>query len=116
MKSFTPSYIQKKLEDNFEYVITADEVDESVKVLEGRFTSKDDEYQKFKTIEILKRNENQRINVMASYLACMQHMEFYTQINDIINVGMARYRDKYSSGKVAETPFVLYEKYSRRDD
>ena len=115
MKSFMPSYIQKNLEDNFDYVITADEVDESVKVLEGRFTSKDDEYQKFKTIEILKRNDDQRINVMGSYLACMQHMEFYTQVNDIINVGMARYRDKYSSGKVAETPFVLYEKYSRRD-
>lgn len=114
-KTFMSSYIQKSLEDNFDYVITGDEVDESVKVLEGRFTSKDDEYQKFKTIEIVNRNENQRINVMASYLACMQHMEFYTQINDIINVGMARYKDKYSLGKVAETPFVLYEKYSRRD-
>lgn len=37
------------------------------------------------------------------------------QVKDIINVGLARYRDKYATGKVEQTPFVLYEKYSRRD-
>ena len=45
----------------------------------------------------------------------MEHREFNVQIRDIINVCLERYRDKYASGKAEETPFVLYEKYSRRD-
>lgn len=34
---------------------------------------------------------------------------------NVTHVGLARYRDKYAHGKVEQTPFVLYEKYSRRD-
>ncbi len=114
-KSFLPTYIQKELEAKYDYVIADDEVEESVKVLEGKFTGKEEEYRKYKVIEILDRNDSRRISVTASYLACMQHAEFFAQINDIINVGLARYKEKYLQGKAAETPFVLYEKYSRRD-
>lgn len=113
--SFMPSDIQRNLEEYYGYVITEQEVIESAKVLEGRFTSKDEEYQKFKMIDIIQRNDAQRISVMKSYLDCLQHMEFNKQISDLINVGLARYKDKYSVGKVENTPFVLYEKYSRRD-
>ena len=37
------------------------------------------------------------------------------QLEDIIKVGVARYKEKYLPGKKLDTPFVLYEKYSRKD-
>ena len=42
--------IQKELKVQFDYMITEQEVDESAKVLQGHFTSKDAEYQKYKEI------------------------------------------------------------------
>ncbi len=96
-------------------MITEQEVDESAKVLQGHFTSKDAEYQKYKEIGILQYDKEKLIHVYSSYIHCLEHREFNVQIRDIINVGLARYRDKYASGKSEETPFVLYEKYSRRD-
>ena len=107
--------IQKELKVQFDYMITEQEVNESAKVLQGNFTSKDAEYQKYKEIGILQYDKDKLIHVYSSYIHCLEHREFNVQIRDIINVGLARYRDKYASGKVEETPFVLYEKYSRRD-
>ena len=45
----------------------------------------------------------------------LQNEEFKKQIDDIIEVGLKRYHDKYQSSLKNESPFVLYEKYSRRD-
>lgn len=45
----------------------------------------------------------------------LQNEEFKKQIDDIIEVGLKRYHDKYQSSLKNDSPFVLYEKYSRRD-
>ena len=68
------------------------------------------EYQKYKEIGILQYDKDKLIHVYSSYIHCLEHREFNVQIRDIINVGLARYRDKYASGKAEETPFVLYER------
>ena len=39
----------------------------------------------------------------------------HIEVEDIIKVGIARYKEKYLPGIKSEDPFVLYEKYSRRD-
>lgn len=36
-------------------------------------------------------------------------------MEDIIKVGLTRYQEKYLPWKNIDSPFVLYEKYSRRD-
>lgn len=114
-KTFSVNEVQKELKRLLDYNITDLEMRESVKILQGCFTSKDEEYQKYKTIEIMDYDEKQGVRCFASYANCLLDNEFNTQVKDIINVGLARYRDKYAHGKVDQTPFVLYEKYSRRD-
>lgn len=114
-KTFSVNEVQKELKRLLDYNITDLEMRESVKILQGCFTSKDEEYQKYKTIEIMDYDEKQGVRCFASYANCLLDNEFNTQVKDIINVGLARYRNKYAHGKVEQTPFVLYEKYSRRD-
>ena len=114
-KTFSVNEVQKELKRLLDYNITDLEMRESVKILQGCFTSKDEEYQKYKTIEIMDYDEKQGVRCFASYANCLLDNEFNTQVKDIINVGLARYRDKYAHGKVEQTPFVLYEKYSRRE-
>ena len=55
------------------------------------------------------------IRRVQSYADRLAHIQFYTQVEDIIKVGIARYQDKYLPGRKSDNPFVLYEKYSRRD-
>ena len=49
------------------------------------------------------------------YAKSLENREFYRQIDDIVEVGLRRYHEKYDVGRTEEYPFVLYEKYSRRD-
>ncbi len=100
--TYTTAYDQASLEN-------------AIRVLEGRFVSKDKEYQKYKTISILNEHEKSFINRMQSYATRLSHAEFYKQMEDLISVGLKRYHDKYDVGLHDNGPFILYEKYSRRD-
>ena len=115
-RSYYSSFDQKSLEN-------------AIHVLEGSFVSKNKEYQKFKTIDILEKSDKTVIQRKESYAGRLKNSEFSKQVNDIISVGLARYRDKYKveyesnpnrpfipKEKASEDrPFILYEKYSRRD-
>ncbi|MDY2628530.1 MAG: DEAD/DEAH box helicase [Lachnospiraceae bacterium] len=90
-------------------------LEDAIRVLEGRFVSKEEEYRKYKSIDILEDHESRLIRRMASYAKRLQHLEFYHQIEDLVSVGLSRYQDKYGACRTSESRFVLYEKYSRRD-
>lgn len=113
--TISTSDVRRELEYEYDYFITDQEVEESVKVLQGHFVSKDDEYQKYKFMNILRPDGERNMRSVEAYQRCLQNEEFNAQIRDIIKVGLARYKDKYTKGKSEDTPFVLYEKYSRRD-
>lgn len=113
--TISTSDVRRELEYEYDYFITDQEVEESVKVLQGHFVSKDDEYQKYKFMNILHPDGERTMRSVEAYQRCLQNEEFNAQIRDIIKVGLARYKDKYTKGKSEDTPFVLYEKYSRRD-
>lgn len=97
------------------YEINKDSFNSAVEVLQGRFVSKDEEYKRFSQVDIVHYDGNHLLKRLERFTMRLQHMEFYKQVNDIIEVGLRRYKDKYSIGFTEKTPFVLYEKYSRRD-
>lgn len=90
-------------------------VENAIDVLQGHFVTKEEEYQKFSHIDVLDYDERKFFNRMESFAERLKHKEFYEQIDDIVSVGLKRYVDKYMVKESAETPFVMYEKYSRRD-
>lgn len=103
--------LNEELIGKYGYQSNINDINNAVSVLEGNFVSKEDELKKYRQIEILKRNNDIRIERMMSFASRLSHEEFKTQVNDLIEVGLRRYYDKYNS----EDKFVLYEKYSRRD-
>jgi superfamily II DNA or RNA helicase len=106
---------QKLYNDKYSKEITNAQIDYALDVLEGKFVSKEEEYQRFKNIEVISANRGAVITRMAYYEERLRHNEFKLQIEDIIRVGLARYQERYSQKTDTVSPFVLYEKYSRRD-
>ena len=97
------------------YLVDLNSLENAVDVLRGHFVSKDDEYQKYSKIDILDKHEEKMLYRMQGYAKSLENREFYRQIDDIVEVGLRRYHEKYDVGRTEEYPFVLYEKYSRRD-
>ena len=106
--------IQENLEKEYIYRIDQKSLTNAVQVLQGHFVSKDEEYQKFCRIDILKEDQGW-IQRTRSYAALLLHREFYRQMEDLITVGIRRYEAIYAEPDQENVPFVLYEKYSRRD-
>lgn len=93
------------------------QIENAVDVLAGHFTINENERKKYEQIDILNyaKGEETQIKRMISFSNRLTHAEFHKLINDIIDVGLRRYQDKYMKKESDEMPFVLYEKYSRRD-
>lgn len=105
----------KEYKQTYGYEIQLTQLQKAVQVLQGCFVSKEAEYQKFCHIDILEVDGSGMIRRLKSYAERLAHVQFRTQLKDIIKVGVARYEEKYLPGKKTDSPFVLYEKYSRRD-
>ena len=102
---------------DYEYGFEVDfkSFDNAVEVLQGKFVSKDEEYQKYCHIDIVSNNEQRMLRRLEGFERRIRHAEFYKQVNDIVQVGLRRFAEKYRDGAIDDSPFVLYEKYSRRD-
>ena len=66
-------------------------------------------------MDILENDVQSHMLRIASFAKRLANREFYNQVMDIIEVGLRRYDDIYKEKRHRDTPFVLYEKYSRRD-
>lgn len=97
------------------YHVNLDSFDNAVEVLQGKFVSKEEEYQKYSHMDILCKEEDRRLKRLIGFAKRLQNAEFLRQVDDIVEVGLKRYADKYEAGVTEKTPFVIYEKYSRRD-
>ena len=109
------SDLSEVMKKTYDYTYNQSSLKNAINVLEGKFVSKEEEYQKYKVIDILDNQQEGFIRRMQSYALRLQHTEFHHQVQDLVSVGLRRYQDKYSVGCSSGNPFILYEKYTRRD-
>lgn len=114
-ESISVENLQEDFREKYGFDFEAQYVENAIDVLQGHFVSKEEEYQKFCHIDVLDYNEKRNLSRMTSFAERLKHKEFYEQIDDIVSVGLKRYADKYMVSGNDESPFVMYEKYSRRD-
>lgn len=107
--------LKSEFAQTYGYDMELKSYDNAVEVLQGRFVSKEEEYKKYCHIDILSSDHKRMLQRLDGFTRRIQHEEFYRQVNDIVEVGLRRYQEKYKQDIVKESPFVLYEKYSRRD-
>lgn len=107
--------LKERLQAEYKCDFELSDMNNAIEILQGHFVSKEDEYRRFCHIDILNYDGEKGIKRVASFVNRLAHKEFYKQIEDIVLVGLSRYEDKYVESGKGETPFVLYEKYSRRD-
>ena len=106
---------QKLYQEKYRKNIMEDQVNCALEVLQGKFVSNEKEYQKYETIDMISCDQTSRITRVSKYGELLRNDEFRSQVEDIIKVGLARYHDKFMNTNEVVSPFVLYEKYSRRD-
>lgn len=114
-ESISVDQMAEEFEKKYGYSIDFASLENAVQVLQGHFVSKEEEYKKYCRIDILEDTEKKEFHRMTGYAHELKKKEFYRQIDDIVEVGLRRYHEKYDVGRTEEYPFVLYEKYSRRD-
>lgn len=107
--------LQNEINEKYGYTIELSAVENAISVLQGNFVSKEDEYKKYCHMDILQYNKGRTLQRMKGFADRLRHLEFQKQVHDIVVVGLSRYQEKYLPGQHEERPFVLYEKYSRRD-
>lgn len=87
----------------------------AVNVLQGYFVSTQSEFNKYNQMDIIFVDGLGLLHVTTSFENRLKNNEFKKQVLDIVNVGLRRNKDKYKAVIKKDNPFVLYEKYSRRD-
>ena len=107
--------LQQEFQKKYGYAIDEASFENAVDVLKGHFVSKEEEYKKYCHIDIVNNTGTNMLQRMTGFADRLLHLEFYKQVDDIIEVGLRRYKDKFAVGEKQDNPFVLYEKYSRRD-
>lgn len=108
-------HLMREFRENYGYEVEQPSFENAIHVLQGQFVSKGEEGQRYSHIDIVEYGQERMLRRMNGFANRLHHNEFRKQVNDIIEVGLRRYKDRYSADKSREGFFVLYEKYSRRD-
>lgn len=107
--------IKQEFLTSYGYEIEMRSFENAIEVLQGKFVSKEEELKKYCHMDILKYNENSKLRRLKAFTDRLGHVAFYKQVKDIVEVGLGKYREKYGLIHSGKVPFVIYEKYSRRD-
>lgn len=107
--------VQREIKEKYDFVISDQNMLKAAAVLKGGFTAKQEETEKYTPIAVLGSDEGNIFARLKHFSDQIQHEEFYKQVKDIASVGLMRFEEKYKTSLNGESPFVLYEKYTRRD-
>lgn len=106
--------ICSEIEQQYGIVVSMADVEAALRNMEGNFVSKEDELEKYKHMNILKRDDAGMARRMQGFADIIKRTDFYTLVLDLIETSRAIYKGQYLN-KERDGQFVLYEKYSRRD-
>lgn len=107
--------IKNEIKEKYGYDVNDESFNNAINVLKGYFVSKEEEYKRYSCLDILENTQFGKLRRLHAFAEKILDDEFYKQVDDIISVGLRRYMEKYAKGQTSDNPFVLYEKYSRRD-
>ncbi|MEG1871127.1 MAG: DUF3427 domain-containing protein, partial [Peptostreptococcaceae bacterium] len=93
--SFCKQDIQRKLYQNYNIEYTDKSVESAIHVLGGKFVNSPSDKKKFAELEILQPDDSGYYQRAMSYHQRLQHREFYSDMNDLIDLGLKRYSDIY---------------------
>ena len=74
----------REFTEKYGYDIDMKSFKNAIKVLQGHFISKEDEYQRYCHIDIISVDKESSLRRLSSYANNLLHNEFYKQINDMI--------------------------------
>lgn len=106
--------IRDTIKNEFHSELSEQAYESAINVLSGGFMNTQSEKKKFADVEILKNDAGQMYSRLHSYDQGAKQLAFIRQMNDLINLGICRYRDLYSENQ-DEMGLSLYQKYSRKD-
>lgn len=112
-EAVTVREVEADLEREYGVCAVVKDVVGAIEVLEGKFVAKEEELQKYSQMDLLKEDDEGIWRRTVQFVNYLQDAEYIKQIRDLVNLGITRYEDLYA--KDDERPFVLYQKYSRRD-
>lgn len=95
------------------YSLNQTGIKHALNVLDKSFYKKK-EQDEYEQIEFYKY-EGDMIVISGKFKRYLSNQEFKENIEDLIELGLKQYQDKYHHEKYIEDPFKLYEKYSRDD-
>ena len=106
--------IRDTIRNEFHSELSEEAYESAINVLSGGFMNTQSEKKKFADVEILKNDAGQMFSRLHSYNQGTKQLAFIRQMNDLINLGICRYRDIYAENQ-DEMGLSLYQKYSRKD-
>lgn len=106
--------IEDILRDKYHKEMSEESYQSSLNVLSGGFMNTQSEKKKYADINIVEYNPNSTYSRLYAYNQGVKQLPFYQQLNDLIQLGLLRYRDIYSENQ-DEMGLTLYQKYSRKD-
>lgn len=106
--------IRDTIRNEFHSELSEEAYESAINVLSGGFMNTQSEKKKFADVEILKNDVGQMFSRLHSYNQGTKQLAFIRQMNDLINLGICRYRDIYAENQ-DEMGLSLYQKYSRKD-
>lgn len=113
--SVSKQYLEELLQEKYNLIPDNKSIDSAFMLLQGTFVSNNNEKEKFSSIEIINESKQGFYKRMISFYDRLKHIEFYKQVNDLLELGLRRYNDIYNNEGNRRDKFILYEKYSRRD-
>ncbi len=107
--------LQKDFVSEYGYAISDENLMNAISVLKGEFVVNNDELEEFSQIDVMSFDAAGTVRRMLPFAKKLSHAEFKRQVRDLLEVARKRYWDKYHKNNFDNSPFALYEKYSRRD-